>query len=330
MKPVSINNTRFQKLLIAITLVAGLFVLAATNAWATLQCYEPYNYTMGATPTSVSGTPTQTTGGGFFGPYNGGAGTKTTVAGLTYSGLGVNNNALQITGGYIGENVSSGIASGTVYISYLVNMPASPTATLSGLEMNTSGNGMFVGITASGGTGAGYLGVNQQCSYGDACASKWQSSTANITYGSTYFIVVKLVGSGSGWTGKIWVNPTAGTSSEPAETGTFTMPQFTISACSIVNPGGGNMKFDELRIGSTWADAVNYTILRPLGSDGFDGYFLGCKHRQLELDCQHRQPGHLQRQARDQQRRNLHHHWHHDRPHGDLHRFSDGWRNLLL
>ena len=103
----------------------------------------------------------------------------------------MNNNALQITGGYIGENVSSGIASGTVYISYLVNMPASPTATLSGLEMNTSGNGMFVGITASGGTGAGYLGVNQQCSYGDACASKWQSSTANITYGSTYFIVVK-------------------------------------------------------------------------------------------------------------------------------------------
>jgi len=130
--------------------------------------------------------------------------------------------------------------------------------------MNTGGNGMFVGITAPNGSTQGYLGVNQQQGYSDGVANKWQSSTP-LTYGTTAFVVVKLVGDGStGWTGNIWVNPTAGTATEPAANGTFTMPQFTISACSIVNPGGGNMVFDELRIADSWADAVGYSSAVPL------------------------------------------------------------------
>jgi len=69
----------------------SLFGLAASNAFAALVSYEPYNYTLGAAPTFVSGTPTQSTGGGFSSGYNGGG--LTTVAGLTYGGLGANYNA---------------------------------------------------------------------------------------------------------------------------------------------------------------------------------------------------------------------------------------------
>lgn len=239
-------------------LVPAVFALAVTNALATLQCYEPYNYTLGVTPGAATGTPTQTSGGGFTGPYNGG-GAQTTVAGLSYSGLLTGANALQIQGGYIGENVVSPISSGTVYVSFLINLPQNPTVTLSGLEMNTGGNGMFMGITAAGDGTQGYLGVNQQAGYNDGVANEWQSA-APLTYGNTYFVVVKLTGDGSsGWTGSIWVNPTAGTATEPTPDGTFTVPQFTISACSIVNPGGGNMLFDELRLADSWADAVSYT-----------------------------------------------------------------------
>ena len=244
-------------------LISFLLMFAASSALAALIAHEPYNYTLGAAPTYASGTPTQTTGGGFSSGYNGGG--LTTVAGLTYAGLGSTYNALKQTAAYSGENLSSPVASGTVYISYLFNLGSNPGGNLAGLEMNTGGNGMFVGVTAPSSGTQGFLGVNQQSGYNDNSGNKWQSSTANITYGTTYFVVVKLTGTGSGWTGSIWVNPTANTSSEPAATGTFTLPQFTISACSIVNPAGagGAFVFDELRIGTTWADAVDYTIAAP-------------------------------------------------------------------
>ena len=252
----------------AACLICCLLVFAASSALANLIAYEPYNYTLGAAPTYVSGTPTQTAGGGFSSGYNGGG--LTTVAGLSYAGLGTSYNALKQTAAYSGENLSSPVASGTVYISYLLNLGGNPGGNLVGLEMNTGGNGMFVGVTAPYSGTQGFLGVNQQSGYNDNSGNKWQSSTANITYGTTYFVVVKLTGTGSGWTGSIWVNPTANTSSEPTATGTFTMPQFTISACSIVNPAGagGAFVFDELRIATTWAETVDYTIAAPSAPAG--------------------------------------------------------------
>ncbi len=246
-----------------LALCAVLFTLAASNTFAQLIAYEPYSYTLGTTPGAATGTPSQTAGGGFFGPYNGN-GFQTTVAGLSYSGLLTAGNALEIQGGYIGENVSSPVSSGTVYASFLINLPSNPTTIQSGLEMNTGGNGMFVGITAGAGNSQGYLGVNQQAGYSDGAGNLWQSSTP-INYGSTYFVVIKLTGNGSsGWTGNIWINPTADTATQSTPNGTFSVPQFTISACSIVNPGGGNMVFDELRMGNSWADVVSYTAPVPL------------------------------------------------------------------
>ncbi len=245
-----------------------LLALMATKSLASLIAYEPYNYTLGAAPTFVSGTPTQTAGGGFSSGYNGGG--LTTVAGLSYTGLGTSFNALNQTAAYSGENLASPVASGTVYISYLINLGSNPGGNLVGLELNTGGNGMFVGVTAPQSGTQGFYGVNQQAGYNDNSGNAWQSPTANITYGTTYFVVVKLTGTGAGWSGSIWINPTANTSAEPATTGTFTMPQFTLSSCSIVNPAGagGNFLFDELRIGTTWADVVDYVVPAPSAPTG--------------------------------------------------------------
>ncbi len=262
------NQTAPQKPINKLLILLTLFVLVASNAFASLIAHEPYNYTLGSAPTAATGTPTQTTGGGFSGGYDGGG--LTTVAGLTYTGLGTTFNALKQTAAYSGENLSSPPSSGTIYLSYLFNMSGNPGGNKVGLEMNTGGNGMFVGVTTPVTGTTGKLGVNQQVGYNDAGPNKWESSTANITYGSTYFIVVKLVGTGSGWTGSIWVNPTANTSTESTPDGTFTMPQFTISACSIVNPAGagGNFVFDELRIGTTWSEAVDYIVAAPSAPTG--------------------------------------------------------------
>ena len=259
------NNSRHAWLAGLLTL---LFALAAPRTFASLIAHEPYNYTLGAAPTYAAGTPSQTMGGGFSSGYNGGG--LTTVAGLGYPNLGSTFNALKQTAAYSGENLAAPVASGTVYISYLFNLGGNPGGNLVGLEMNTGGNGMFVGVTAPYSGTAGFYGVNQQTSYNDNSGNKWQAGSANITYGSNYLVVVKLTGTGAGWTGSIWINPPANTSTEPAPTGTFTMPQFTISACSIVNPAGagGNFQFDELRIGTTWADAVDYTVPAPSAPTG--------------------------------------------------------------
>jgi hypothetical protein len=251
-------------------LLALFLSLLTTNVLAALVAYEPYNYAIGNTVGFVSGTPTQTAGGGFSSGYNGNGGTCKAVTGLTYTGLGVNANALNQTASYSGENLASPVSSGTVYISFLFNMSVNPGGNRVGLEMNTGGTGIFVGFTAPYSASQGYWGVNKQASYNDNSGSLFQYPSANITYGTTYFCVVKLVDAGANWSGSIWINPTANTSTETPGTpdGTFTVPKFTISACSIVNPNGGNFNFDELRIGTTWADAVNYTIAAPSAPTG--------------------------------------------------------------
>jgi hypothetical protein len=254
------NSTIMKKLTARLALVT-LVALTTTNALAALVAYEPFNYTIGAstTPTTATGTPTQTTGGGFASSYQGGG--NTAVAGLTYTGLGVNGNALKQTASYSGVNLSSPVSSGTIYVSFLFNMAVNPGGNRVGLEMNTGGNGMFVGFTAPYSATQGFWGVNQQTGYNDNGGNEFQYPSANITYGTTYFCVVKLVDAGANWNGSIWINPTANTSTEtPASPdGTFTVPKFTISACSIVNPNGGDFLFDELRLGTTWSDAVSYT-----------------------------------------------------------------------
>jgi len=247
----------------AALLITLLFAMVASNTRAALIAYEPYNYAIGATVGYASGTPSQTQGGGFSSGYNGNPGASTAVAGLTYPGLGTADQALNQTASKSGENLANPPASGTLFISYLIKMGVNPGGNLVGLEMNTSGNGMFVGVTAPYSGTTGYFGVNQQSGNNDNSGNKWQSSTPIMVYGTTNLIVIELTGTGAGWTGSIWVNPTANTSTPPTPTGTFTMPQFTLSACSIVNPNGGAFNFDELRIGTTWADAVDYVVPAP-------------------------------------------------------------------
>src|SRR5215471_258350 len=104
-----------MKKLTACIAIVNLIALAAMNSSAALVAYEPFNYTIGAstTPTTATGSPTQTTGGGFLNSYQGGG--NTAVAGLTYTGLAVNGNALQQAGSYSGVNLSNPVSSGTIY-----------------------------------------------------------------------------------------------------------------------------------------------------------------------------------------------------------------------
>src|SRR5258708_36875138 len=114
-----------SKSLLLLSSILGV-ALAATNALASLTAYEPFNYTLGAgtfanntVSTATAATPTQTTGGGFTGNWTCGA-SGSIVAGLTYTGLPVANNALSSTSQQQFVSFATSLArSGTQYISFL-------------------------------------------------------------------------------------------------------------------------------------------------------------------------------------------------------------------
>jgi|GEM_PF-2599947 len=275
------NQTAPHKPSNKLFLLLALFVLGATNAWAALSAYEPFGYTLGSqilgsTATTATGTPTQTKGGGFSGNWGAGGASFTVATGLSYPGLlsGSNSMKIAVNGGYNQEILSSSLSSGTVYISYLF-LPGTEASGGNngagniddGVQISPGGNGIFLGITSYGAT-QGSFGVNKVVGYGDFNANLWQAASPDITYGTTNFIVIKLVNSGgNNWNGSIWVNPTAGVGTEPAADGTFVMNGGgAIGTAAYVNRSGpGNsLTFDEMRFATTWSDAVSYTPLTPL------------------------------------------------------------------
>jgi hypothetical protein len=93
---------------------AGLaLLLTAGIANAALNAYEPFNYSLGSFANN-----TASTGTGFTGNWTCGA-SGTVVAGLTYPGLTVGNNALNSGSGRQFVSFATPLSSGTKYISFL-------------------------------------------------------------------------------------------------------------------------------------------------------------------------------------------------------------------
>ena len=63
------------------------------------------------------------TGTGEFGTWTCGV-TPSITTGLTYSGLTVANNAMNVSGGRASVNFTSSLTSGTKWISFLITAPA--------------------------------------------------------------------------------------------------------------------------------------------------------------------------------------------------------------
>ena len=277
----TVNHSWLRQFCAAL-LVTLLFALMANNARATLQAYEAFNYSTLANGTAApTATATQTTSGGYSGTWTFGNAASASLfsAGLFYPSLLTTNKALTISTvatSYIQDNLATTLSSGTYYISYLfvtgntVNGGSnSPTATFcdNGIQIAPSGTGLFLGVEAYGAT-AGKFTINKVANpYNDNSTTVYQSSTSDITYGTTNFIVIKLVSSSANnWNGSVWVNPTAGTSTEPTATGTFSgiTCSSAIQQLALLNRAGGNtLTFDEIRVATTWADAVSYVPPPP-------------------------------------------------------------------
>jgi len=257
--------------------LTALSALMASNARATLQSYESFNYSsIGNGTASPTAAATQTTSGGYTGAWTFGSGaTASMVTGLTYSGLLTANSAMKVnvTGGFIQESFASALSSGTYYVSYLFKPGTESLGGSNGAAFMDDGvqiansAGIFLGVESYGAT-AGKFTVNNVSGYNDNAGPQlYQSATADITYGTVNLIVLKLVKTtGNSWSATLWVNPTAGTSTEPGTSSGIFTATFggNIGLAAFVNRGGANtLTFDEFRVATTWADAVSYTIPVP-------------------------------------------------------------------
>ena len=246
-------------------IIAGLAFAALTGvANASLTAYEPFIYTVGAIGTTMpapSGTPTQTSGGGFTNNWTGSA---TVVSpGLTYPALPVLGNCADGSTAGSGIVLANQISSGTTYIGFVLRVDGNPGASTRGIRItDTSGTGIFVGHhNANSGT-TGTFGVRPITTgtIAGAAGAYYNGTVGGETYGTPCLFVVKLVGSGSAWNCTLWISPTAAVNSEPAATATFTTTnQFTIAKLGLnVSTGLTGGYLDEWRVGTTFGDVVGY------------------------------------------------------------------------
>lgn len=276
-----------------------LLLFLIWNATEAQIIYESFNYTSsqdvgGTCTTGTCSNNNWTTVDGSAidgGVYTVGSGT------LTYEGLASpGGNKLNIFGLATGTNVRdvlrpiNGLNSNVVYASFLLNVLSA-----TGLNQTMSDVNTFVhfgsGNTAIGLVGAvlGRLSIkrNGTTSYNLGIVNNttgtpvYSTYSTNLNFGQTYFIVLKYDntnGATTAHTMSLWVNPSSSNFSgvEPTpdavnNSGSNTTPGPMTSFVLRATGQSPNAEFDELRIGTTWADVTPPRVL-PVDLISFNGY----------------------------------------------------------
>lgn len=255
----------FKKFLIVILLI-GL----SLAGWAQV-LYEDFNY---ATPAYIGGNGNAGTSSNNWTTHSVTAGHTTTVdiadGSLTYTGLkSSNGNKVNFfsNANATDRDINRAFTSSAtaIYYSALVNIIDNSQITVAG--------DYFMNIGASAGSSAGSLGgrlgiksVNTGANFRFLIQN---TSTGTITFtdngtdlsfGTTYLVVVKYDRSASPTVANLWVNPTSLGGTEPSgsvsnSSGTATFASFG-SICLRNNAASPKAYIDEIRVGETWADVT--------------------------------------------------------------------------
>ncbi|NOT51007.1 MAG: fibronectin type III domain-containing protein [Chitinophagaceae bacterium] len=194
-----------------------------------------------------------------------GAGTNAitvTSPGLTYAGhpgSGVGNGVTMTTSGEDDNKTFTAVTSGTVYISFLVNVSAATATGDYFVGLLTSASSFPVRIYAkSDGAGGYFFGIGK-----NAAAAVYE--TTQRTFGTTYFVVGNYIyntGTTTDDAVNLWVNPALG-GSEPAAT----IPNVTGANTDVTTIGAvylrqgtaanaSTQQVDAILAGTTWAQVT--------------------------------------------------------------------------
>jgi hypothetical protein len=259
--------------------VIGVGCLFLQSASAQL-FYDPFNYTEGTTLNNAAPA------WAFGGTSGGGSGLITSAAALSYTGLAP-SSALGVSfGATTSGNRTRGVSfttasSGTLYASFLLDVTATPTgnrqlAFLAGdstASANANVNGIFLNSSMQ-------LGIGKSSSTTPAV-----TTTGTLGLNTTYLVVVGYTFNGTGNEFDLWLNPTDLGGSTPtadisstAGTDMASLSYFFLQQRNNTSSLGAAFYFDELRIGTTWADVTPTGVPEPstfvLGGLGMLGLFL--------------------------------------------------------
>lgn len=222
--------------------------------------YESFNYGNGNTIDSTVAV----TGTGFAGNWSCGA-AGTIVPGLVYPNLAVANNAMQSSGSYQLESLTTvPSGAGTVWASFIFQQSGDNGGNRDGFVLeDNAGNGVMFAYQQN------------QAAIGNPALTKVTGFTGNSgqltpysatarNYTDANFYVLKLVYSGGSLSSvSVYSNPTAGQGTAP--TPDFTVSSGlsgigTLSVIGIVHQAAMQITLDEVRLGNTFADVVGANL----------------------------------------------------------------------
>lgn len=233
----------------------------------TLPYQESFNYSV---DTALGNSQKWTTA-------NTGDNITVTAGSLSYSTLATAGNSISY-GGAGSENFTSFTSnnSGTIYYSYLLNVPSMTSATnlyggyISGLGSDTTNTGATLWTKRVDDTSYN-LGIEVRTAPNTATVSDNTTYTTSIYQtGITYLVVIAYTFNDAGVaddTIKLWVDPILN-AAEPAPLltdiqATTATDLTTISKFFFRQDSAGetpNLQIDELRIGATWADVTSSAL----------------------------------------------------------------------
>jgi hypothetical protein len=247
-------------------LLATLGIFQATAA-----VYEPFDYSTGR---FANGTAV--TGSGMSGNWTCGS-DATVVAGLSYTDLPVANNALASSGARQYASLASPLSSGTKWISFLYKTSAeNPGANINGVYFPNGGSGLWFGFGLNPYSATqGQLGLGSMNTVGSAAQSASSLTQLGLgTYGNTYLVVLKIEfnTSGNNDTVTVYLNPVANqeTPGVPAAGTHSSFDVGTISGVGLNVSAVATITIDEIRIGDTYAEAVDAVTAPPAAPTGLN------------------------------------------------------------
>jgi hypothetical protein len=258
-----------------ILISAMLCLLLGATAWGQTS-YEPFNYTV---PGNIGGNTSGsgTVNNNWTTHSNSQVGTIDVIAGsLSYTGLQASTgNKVYVPGsnGTVPRDVNTPISIGTPTVAYwsaLVNI-------VDNTQLGTTGD-YFMGFGATAGSSVtvfgGRVGIKSSGTGFRFTITNASSGTPTLTdngsdlsFGTTYLIVVKYDKSASPTVATMWVNPSSLGGTEPAGgvTNNSGTGAFAAFASMFIRNGSGTPKayYDEIRAGTTWASVTPASAVPP-------------------------------------------------------------------
>ena len=251
---------------------AGVSCLLFQSAHATLLFSDGFNYTAGDALGNASTTPPWSTGDN--------ANMVVGSANLTYPGLqDLGGNDLVLNNGATGAtsvaaSLGTSLTTGTVYYSFLIDCTAVPTTASYLTSLTPSEHPTANGTSTDdlavyakyAGAGNSLWEVGLKTSGG----SSYYAGASGLALNTVYSVVVEysFTGAGTG-IGTMYVDPVAG-ASQPAATltepvnGTANTDQdISDVGFKVQTANAGDFLFDNLMVGTTWADVTPAAAPEP-------------------------------------------------------------------